>query len=160
MAGVGKSQRGGAAGRLLTTSTDCWYIADVTLPRSNSLDESRPLLVVVDDEPVLRTFMGRVLHAHYRVLLAADGAEALDLVRMDGLKVSAVVTDVRMPGMDGLALAAALRDLGLAVPILFVSGFTVVGHAPGPFLPKPFAPDDLLAAVQQLLGANQGPQPV
>jgi hypothetical protein len=58
--------------------------------------------------------------------------------------------------MDGLALAASLRDLGISVPILFVSGFGVVGEAPGPSLPKPFLPDDLLAAVQQLLDDVEG----
>ena len=112
----------------------------------------RPLVVVVDDEPQLRKLMGAALEGHYRVLLAEDGARALRLFGGEGVEgIAAVVTDIRMPGMDGLALAAAIRERGIEVPILFVSGYAVIGQAPGPTLSKPFSPDDLLAAVQQLL---------
>jgi CheY-like chemotaxis protein len=91
-----------------------------------------------------------------RILSAESGEEVLALFGAMGRDISAVVTDIRMPGMDGLALPAALRDLGISIPILFVSGFGGVGEAPGPFLPKPFLPDDLLAAVQQLLDDVEG----
>jgi CheY-like chemotaxis protein len=112
----------------------------------------RPLVVVVDDEPLLRKLMGAALEGQYRVLLAEDGAGALRLFGGPGGEgIAAVVTDIRMPGMDGLALAAALRDRGIEVPILFVSGYAVIGQAPGPILPKPFSPDNLLDAVRQLL---------
>jgi CheY-like chemotaxis protein len=114
----------------------------------------RPLVVVVDDEPQLRQLMGAALEGHYRVLLAEDGARALRLFGGEGVEsIAAVVTDIRMPGMDGLALAAAIRERGIEIPILFVSGYAVIGQAPGPTLPKPFSPDDLLAAVQQLLNS-------
>ena len=99
----------------------------------------------------MRRIMAASLQDHYSILSAESGEEVLALFGAMGRDISAVVTDIRMPGMDGLALAAALRDLGISVPILFVSGFVVVGEAPGPFLPKPFLPDDLLAAVQRLL---------
>lgn len=114
----------------------------------------RPVVVVVDDEPALRKLMAAALEGHYRVLLAEDGVRALRLFGEAGDEsIAAVVTDIRMPGMDGLALAAAIRERGIEVPILFVSGFSVIGQAPGPRLPKPFSPDDLLAAVQQLLNS-------
>ena len=83
--------------------------------------------------------------------LAEDGRQALELFATNGPEISAVVTDIRMPRMDGLALAAALRDRAIWVPILFVSGFGVIGQAPGLFLPKPFLPDNLLEAVRRLL---------
>jgi CheY-like chemotaxis protein len=118
-------------------------------------ETSRPLVVVVDDEPALRKLMAAALKGHYRVLLAEDGAAALRLFGQAGAeRIEAVVTDIRMPGMDGLALAAAIRERGIEVPILFVSGYSVIGQAPGPRLPKPFSPDDLLAAVQQLLDST------
>jgi len=115
-------------------------------------EDIRPLVVVVDDEPGLRRFMGMALQDHCRVLLAAHAAEALALFRVEGQDIAALVTDIRMPGMDGLALAATLRDMGVTIPILFVSGFQVIGEAPGLLLAKPFLPDDLVAAVQTLLG--------
>ena len=135
------------------------YIGRVTHSASFVAPEEtpRPLVVVVDDEPLLRKLMEAALEGHYRVLLAEDGAGALRLFGGMGVEsIAAVVTDIRMPGMDGLALAAALRDRGIEVPILFVSGYAVIGQAPGPTLPKPFSPDNLLAAVQQLLNSTPG----
>jgi CheY-like chemotaxis protein len=123
----------------------------VTQPQFNPPDDARPLVVVVDDEPGLRRLMGAALQEHYCVLLAADGPEALALFKSAGPRIAALVTDIRMPGMDGLALAATLRDMGVTIPILFVSGYAVIGEAPGPFLAKPFPPDDLVASVQALL---------
>jgi two-component system, sensor histidine kinase and response regulator len=128
----------------------------VAHPSPNALPETRRIVVVVDDEPETRRIMAATLQDHYRILSAESGEEVLALFGAMGPDISAVVTDIRMPGMDGLALAAALRDLGISVPILFVSGFGVVGEAPGPFLAKPFLPDDLLAAVQQLLDDVEG----
>ena len=123
----------------------------MTRPSLQSPQDSRPLVLVVDDEPGLRHVMVAMLREHYRTLTAADGREALALLEVVGRDIAAVVTDIRMPGMDGLALAAALRDRGITVPILFVSGFRVIGEVPGPVLRKPFEPDDLLSAVQRLV---------
>jgi CheY-like chemotaxis protein len=125
-------------------------------PSFVSLEETpRPLVLVVDDEPALRQLMAAALEGHSRVLLAEDGAAALRLIGgAGGESIAAVVTDIRMPNMDGLALAAAIRERGIEIPILFVSGFSVIGQAPGPRLPKPFSPDGLLAAVQQLLASS------
>lgn len=144
----------------LTAAQGVSYIGSVTQPELNQPDDPRPVVVVVDDEPVLRRLMGAALQQHFRVLLAADGSEALALFKLAGLGIAAVVTDIRMPGMDGLALAAALRDLGATIPILFVSGYSVIGEAPAPFLAKPFPPDDLLASVQALLLGADHPREV
>jgi FixJ family two-component response regulator len=72
-----------------------------------------------------------------------------------GRDIAAVVSDLRMPEMDGLALAEALSRMDAPPPILFVSGYgRGGGELPGPFLQKPFPPDVLLAAVEKLLGAS------
>lgn len=120
-------------------------------PGLSQSEDVPPLVVVVDDEPGLRRFMGQALQEYYRVLLAADATEALALFRANGQGIAALVTDIRMPGMDGLALAATLRDMGVTIPILFVSGYQVIGEAPGLLLAKPFLPDDLVTALHTLL---------
>ena len=122
---------------------------------SDSLEtDRRPVILVVDDEPMMRWFMTTVLRDHFRVLVAADGREALDTVRDVGDEIAALVTDIRMPHLDGLELAARLQAMDDPPPLLFISGFMGGGALPGPFLAKPFPPEALLAAVQRLIAAE------
>jgi CheY-like chemotaxis protein len=72
--------------------------------------------------------------------------------------VDLVVTDIRMPVMDGWELAAHLRSMTPSPPILFISGYDAhVGpqNLPGPVLAKPFRPDQLAASVRRLLEGTQ-----
>ena len=63
-------------------------------------------ILVVDDEAIARRFMERSLtEAGYRVMLANDGEQALDLIRTTRRKIALVVTDLVMPGMGGHAFA-------------------------------------------------------
>jgi CheY-like chemotaxis protein len=94
----------------------------------------------------------------YRVLEAADGAEALRILAHPGERVRLVITDVVMPGLSGPQLAAQVRASYPDVRILLTSGFTdtptLRKHQlrPGePLLQKPFAPRQLLAWVEKLL---------
>jgi len=111
-----------------------------------------PLVLVVDDEPLVCRVTVRILaDAGFRVLEAHDGEEALGLLATVGV-LALVVSDLTMPGMTGLELEARVRELWPTVPVLLVSGKDrpPIGH-PGHFLPKPFSPNALLAAVQRLL---------
>ena len=123
-------------------------------PFMSSETDRRPLVLVVDDEPMMRWFMTTVLRDHFRVLVAADGREALDTVREVGDEIAALVTDIRMPHLDGLELAAQLQAMDEPPPLLFISGFMGGGELPGPLLTKPFRPEALLAAVQRLITAE------
>jgi two-component system cell cycle sensor histidine kinase/response regulator CckA len=118
-----------------------------------------PRILLVDDEPVVLLLMRRTLtEAGYEVLPATNGMEALELAAAARPAVDAVITDLQMPQMGGEALAAALRQAGPDLPILFVSGFKR-GQAPalpGPVLAKPFSPDELVSAIGLLL---TGPLP-
>lgn len=115
----------------------------------------RPKVMVVDDEALVRTLSRRMLEsAGYQVYEAADGVEAL--AALDRLeRVDAVVTDLRMPHMDGFALAAHLARRSPRIPTLIISGFD--HHADRmaelvPVLPKPFSSEQLLEGVRQVLG--------
>jgi CheY-like chemotaxis protein len=90
------------------------------------------------------------LEPHYHVLTASDGLEALNIIEAWGPGIRVLVTDVRMPGLSGPALAAHLARLDRSPAILFVSAFTDP-DIPGEVLAKPFPPDALLAAVSRLL---------
>jgi two-component system, cell cycle sensor histidine kinase and response regulator CckA len=115
-----------------------------------------PTVLVVDDEDTLRAAIRRLLEGHgYHVIDAPNGATALQLLEHNAPpKVSLVLTDLRMPVMDGRQLAAALARRYPSLPIVFMSGFTaqlmdlklVSPHLV--FLPKPFRDHDLLATVR------------
>jgi two-component system, cell cycle sensor histidine kinase and response regulator CckA len=113
-------------------------------------------VLIVDDEDLLRQIMARTLEDRgFEVLSAADGLEAWKVLQESAESIHAVVTDVKMPRMGGLALAERIRTLPNPPPLLFVSGYGQHDLTPvQPFLPKPFHPDELVALVLQLLDGN------
>ncbi len=115
------------------------------------------LVLVVDDEPVLLGIMERVLcEAGYGVLSAANGRRALELVLQAVAPPDILVTDLRMDGLNGAALAALITARYPATRVLLVSaGDPDYREVPWPFLRKPFLPDQLVEAVDRLLEAPQ-----
>ena len=113
-------------------------------------------ILVVDDEDMLRQIMARTLEdLGFQVLAAADGVEAWALLQDGAQRIHAIVTDVKMPRMGGLALAERIRGLPNPPPLIFVSGYGQHDLTPlQPFLPKPFHPDELAALVMQLVDGN------
>ncbi len=121
-------------------------------------------ILVAEDDPSVRALLESVLAGRgHRVLAAPHGAAALLLASRHTGPVDLLVSDIVMPGMTGPQLAGELLRGRPDVPVLFVSGFSdaetvdrarVGRHSA--FLPKPFAPDALLARVDELLGAPHG----
>ncbi len=115
-------------------------------------------VLVVDDEAALRGVAARSLeHAGFRVVQAADGIQALEMVDRHG-PPQVVITDLIMPGMSGAALARRLRDRWPALPVIFMSGYpreelqrqgALV--ADGELLAKPITPGELVASVAAAL---------
>jgi two-component system response regulator MprA len=117
-------------------------------------------LLLVDDDPPIRRMLERTLTAEgYSVAAAADGGAALAAVERS--VPDAIVLDVTMPGLDGLAVTRRLRAKGLRVPILLLTARDaiqerVAGLDAGAddYLVKPFDPDELSARVRALLRRN------
>ena len=107
-------------------------------------------MLVVDDEPTVRSLYEEALAASgHRVSVATDGAEALGKLR-DGRIPCVVLTDLRMPRMDGFELSRAVaRDPQLAsVPIVVVTADRFLSFM-SPARDKPFSIEELDALVQR-----------
>ncbi|HTK53928.1 MAG TPA: response regulator [Gemmatimonadaceae bacterium] len=121
-----------------------------------------PAVLIVDDDADMRLYLRSCLRGlaspFQRVLEAADGLEALRLLR--SVAVSLVISDVALPGLDGRRLTRAIRDDAALshVTVLLISGETVLGdsYADG-FLSKPFNTHQLLAALDRLPARGFGP---
>ena len=111
-----------------------------------------PLVLVVDDEPLVLQLVSRMLDAAgFRVVTAATAIDALDLLGTLHPGPNLVLTDVRMDPVDGASLARLVRHARPGLPVLFMSGYAPDLEAlPGPFLPKPFTTEQLVGAVRDL----------
>jgi CheY-like chemotaxis protein len=83
-------------------------------------------ILVVDDEPENRRIYSEILSdLGYRVIDEPDGASALSDIRQ-GEKIDLVITDYKMPGMNGLELVATLRNILPSIPVLMLTAYTSV----------------------------------
>jgi two-component system cell cycle sensor histidine kinase/response regulator CckA len=117
----------------------------------------RGRVLVVEDDAMVRSYLARVLREHgHSVELAANGAEGWRLAVAAPAEFDLVITDVRMPVMDGWQLGRQLRERWPGLPVLYLSGYDLEQASPSAamFLRKPFDPDELIRRVTQLLGKN------
>jgi CheY-like chemotaxis protein len=125
-----------------------------------------PVILAVDDEPDMRENMVRILrHGPYACVTAGDGREALALLEL-GTPPDLILTDVRMPGIDGLALAREARRLVPGVPLVLVTAYVAdeavrdaVRDGAVTLLAKPFSAAELLGAVRAALKDRGGHRP-
>ncbi len=81
-------------------------------------------ILLAEDEEALRAFIVRALvQDGHEVVAAADGAEALDVLSREDAAFDLLLTDIRMPIMDGIALALAAAKLHPGMPILLMTGY-------------------------------------
>jgi PAS domain S-box-containing protein len=121
--------------------------------------EGRSLVLVVDDEPMLRNSTRSILRLlGYEVLEAADGAEAVEVFRQHHDRIRCVLCDLTMPRLDGWATLKALRSIRPDVAVILTSGYdeaqVMAGEQPErpqAFLQKPYASADLKAALAAAL---------
>ncbi|MEL6183674.1 MAG: sigma-54 dependent transcriptional regulator [Myxococcota bacterium] len=120
------------------------------------------ILVVDDDEAVSFTLASVLEQAGYTAFRASSGTEALE--RLAGEWFDLVITDVRMPGMDGIALMTAARETGHAVPFVVATAHgtkevavDALRAGASDFLEKPLDRAEVLAVVERALGHPPAP---
>jgi CheY-like chemotaxis protein/two-component sensor histidine kinase len=117
-----------------------------------------PVILLVEDDESIREFYKQSLEEYkYHVLEAGDGAEAFALFQKH--HVDLVLSDIRMPNVDGLELLARIRTSGSTLPVILCSGYYVglendltrSDHKPNRIIDKPFKVKDMVEAIEDLL---------
>ncbi len=115
-------------------------------------------IVFVDDSEAIRRLARSVLAPlGYEVLEAGEGLEALRVCERHQGPIHLVLTDMVMPLMNGVELAASLASVRPEAKVVFMSGYLERGEVPGPpgcFLAKPFTPVSLLRKIREVLDAR------
>jgi two-component system cell cycle response regulator CpdR len=122
-------------------------------------------ILIAEDEEAIRAFVARALTQDgHQVMTANDGAEALDVLTREGGAFELLLTDIRMPVMDGIALALAAARDHPALTILLMTGYADQRErAHGldamihDVITKPFSLGVMRAAVNQALSARAQP---
>lgn len=129
---------------------------------------SRPIILVVDDEPLVTQMLSILLELHLEMKVVATNSslEARDILRQG--HISLLLTDYLMPDMNGINLIRALRDEGSTIPVIVLTGYcdepelaanaTVLG--PFEVIVKPWSNEHLLQRINAWLryvpAADQG----
>lgn len=119
---------------------------------------TRPRILVVDDEASIRELLSKTLAlAEYEVHVAPDGRSALERLRM--VPYDLLITDLKMPGMDGLTVIREARRLKPDLPVIIITGYSTEASAieainlgVSGYLTKPFRVPRVLAAAAKALG--------
>jgi excisionase family DNA binding protein len=119
---------------------------------------ARPRILVVDDEASIRDLLAKTLAlAEYDVDVAPDGRSALERMRMNPYDL--LIADLKMPGMDGLAVIREAKRYKADLPVIIITGFSsessaieAVNLGVAGYLTKPFRVPQVLAAAAKALG--------
>ena len=127
-------------------------------PSAPTAPTARPRILVVDDEASIRDLLSKTLAlADYDVDVAPDGRSAVERLRM--LAYDLLITDLKMPGMDGLGVIREARRLKADLPVIIITGFSTEASAieaanlgVAGYLTKPFRVPRVLAVAAKALG--------
>ncbi len=119
---------------------------------------ARPRILVVDDEASIRDLLAKTLAlAEYDVDVAPDGRSALERMRLSSYDL--LIADLKMPGMDGLAVIREAKRYKADLPVIIITGFSTESSAieavnlgVAGYLTKPFRVPQVLAAAAKALG--------
>ena len=149
--------RVGRQWRFRKRDIDAWLEGNKgTSGRASGLE--RPRVLVVDDEEPVRDLISKTLTmADYEVNTAADGQSALEAIK--GTDYDLLITDLRMPGMDGLTVIRQARRMSPSLPIVIITGYSTEASAieainlgVSGYLTKPFRLPRILSVAARALG--------
>jgi excisionase family DNA binding protein len=132
--------------------------ATAAIPRPSHA--ARPRILIVDDEASIRDLLSKTLAmSDYEVEAAADGRVAIDRMRLNNYDL--LITDVRMPGLDGLTVIREARRYKANLPVIIITGFSTESTAiealnlgVAGYLTKPFQRRQVLSKVARALGLD------
>jgi excisionase family DNA binding protein len=135
---------------------DTWLNSNRSNSRGGVMD--RPRILIVDDEQTVRDLVAKTLSmADYDVDTAPDGPSALD--RLNTTEYDLLITDLKMPGMDGLSVIREVRRRSSELPIVIITGYSTEASAieainlgVSGYLTKPFRLPRVLAVAARALG--------
>jgi CheY-like chemotaxis protein len=125
------------------------------------MESSQYTILVVDDEELIRRFIVTFLSKlGYSSVTAVDGVDALD--KMKGNKIDAVITDIKMPKMDGIILTREISTRYPGVPVMVMTAFdeeysagTAISLGAREFIKKPFSPDEFAIRLSKMIGDSE-----
>jgi excisionase family DNA binding protein len=152
--------RVGRQWRFRKQDVDAWLSGSRRVRRTGPGSRSSPppkILVVDDEEPVRNLISRALIEAKYDVDTATDGPSALD--RLRAADYDLLITDLKMPGMDGLSVIREVRRQQADLPIIIITGFSSEASAiealnlgVNGYLTKPFRLPRILAVTAKALG--------
>jgi excisionase family DNA binding protein len=152
--------RVGRQWRFRKRDIDAWLDSSRQTGRGDGKDRpgDRPRILVVDDEQAVRDLLAKTLTmADYDVDSAPDGASAID--RLRAVEYDLLITDLKMPGMDGLSVIREARRSAPDLPVIIITGYSTEASAieainlgVAGYLTKPFRLPRILAATARALG--------
>ncbi len=121
-------------------------------------------VLFVDDDPEIGELADRIIRMlGHDPVVVVDGTEALSLLRQYEDQFDVVITDVRMPGMDGLSLLQNITGASIRVPVAVVTGhgdmdtaITALRHNAFEFIPKPFGVEDIKGIIEKAASIRTG----
>jgi PAS domain S-box-containing protein len=142
-----------------------WELATPSLAPPVPMPKGNEKVLLVEDEEGVRTLARLTLErCGYTILVARDGAEAVQIAEKHPGPIHLLITDVVMPGMGGQKLAEAMALCKPGIKALFMSGYTDdavvrhgILHSEVPFLQKPFTPETIAQMVRKVLDAPVRP---
>ena len=122
--------------------------------------QGRLRVLLVDDDEGTRVLLSKMLEKEYDVDTAIDGTGALDALRRAGAIYDLMISDLNMPGMDGIALIREVKEIRPDLPIIIITGYSTeksaidaVNLRVAGYLTKPLRDHQVLEAAARALGA-------
>ena len=117
------------------------------------------MLIVVEDDDGVRVLVEELLlDRGFNVITAQTGAEGLDRIRREP-RLSLVITDIRMPGIDGWEVARRATEMRADLKVLYITGYPGEQRPddapPGPLLRKPWRAGEFYECLERLIGSDE-----